>query len=528
MRQALRPNRARQAVSRTQSIPAPVNGWDATNPISEIDETRAYQLDNWIPRPGYVEMRRGFTEWSKAFAAPVETLLVWRGPTAEKMFAASGEVIYNVSTESSTTATAALSSLGNARWQYVNASTAGGHFIVAVNGATAPRQYNGTAWQIATITGSGLTAANLIHVMAHQNRLFFIEKSTLNVWYLDTVEAIKGAASKFPLGAIFAKGGYLVAQGSWSIDGGTGQDDLAVFITSEGEAAIYQGTDPGDATAWSLVGVFEIGVPLGPRAIIKWGADLAVITTNGVVPLSAVLVTDKATQERVALTARIQNAYAAAATRALGNFGWEAISYPKGNLVIVNVPWQAGSSYRQYVMSATAGASGAWCRWLGINAVTWAVYNDELYFGGLTRVCRADRGSSDAGAAITADITGAYLYYGARGALKHFKMIRPVLETNRQLVPALEMAVDFQNIDPVAQPSLAASNASQWGTAKWGTAQWGNASQISANWTGVSGIGIAGAVRARVVTQGGTARTAVNSSIKLISFDVAFERGGVL
>jgi hypothetical protein len=525
MRSAIRSNRARQAVSYTQSIPAPVNGWDATNPISEIEESRAYQLDNWVPRPGYVEMRRGYTEWSKAFSAPVETLLVWRGPSAEKMFAASGTSIANVTVESSTTATVAVSSTVNARWQYVNVSTAGGHFIVAVNGAVDPRQYDGTTWSIATMTGTGLTAANLIHVMAHQNRLHFIEKSTLNIWYLDTVEAIKGAASKFPLGAIFSKGGYLVAQGSWSVDGGQGQDDLAVYVTSEGEAAIYQGTDPGDANAWALVGVYEIGVPLGPRAIIKWGSDLAVVTTNGVVPLSSILVADRTKQQKAALTARIQNAYAVAAQRALNSFGWEAVSYPAGNLVIVNVPWQAGSSYRQYVMNAI---TGAWCRWLGINALTWAVYNDEIYFGGLTRVCRADRGSSDAGEAITADLTGAYLYYGARGALKQFKMLRPVFETNRAIVPALEMAVDFQNIDPVAQPSLAASNASQWGTAQWGTAKWGSANQISANWTGVSGLGIAGAVRARVVTQGGTARQAVNSTIKLISFDVAYERGGVL
>lgn len=525
MRQALRRNPSRAAVSYTQSIPAPVEGWDAVSPISEIKPTRAYQLDNWIPRPGYVELRKGNTEWSGPFAAAVETLLVWRGPSSEKMFAASGTAIYDVTTETTVTASAAVSGLTNARWQYVNFSTAGGHFIILVNGADSPRRYNGSAWAVATVTATGLTSSTLIHVMAHQQRLFFLQKNSLDFYYA-APNAITGALGKFPLGSLFRKGGSLVTLGSWSVDGGAGQDDLAVFITSEGEAAIYQGNNPADANNWALVGVYEIGIPLGARSVIKWGADLAVITTNGVVTLSTILISGRVKAQRAALTARIQNAYAQAAQRSIDAFGWEAIAYAKGGLVIVNVPWQAGSSYRQYVMD-TLG-TGSWCRWLGVNALCWAVMGDNLYFGGLTRVCRADRGSSDAGAPITADLTGAWLYYGARGSLKQFKMIRPIFETNQSLVPAVDMVVDFKNMDPVAQPSQAQSNASQWGTAKWGTSQWGSSSRISADWTGVTGLGNAGAIRIRVVTLGGTARSAVNSTIRLNSFDVVYERGGVL
>jgi hypothetical protein len=42
-------------------------------------------------------------------------------------------------------------------------------------------------------------------------------------------------------------------------------DDYAAFITSEGQVAVYSGADPASSTTWSLVGVFDIGAPIGRR-----------------------------------------------------------------------------------------------------------------------------------------------------------------------------------------------------------------------------------------------------------------------
>lgn len=523
MRQALRVNPRRQRVSQTASIPAPAQGWDATNPISQIKPENAVQLDNWTCRPGYVEVRKGYTEWSGEFADPVETLLVWRGPASEKMFAAVSTRIYDVTTET-TILTTALGSLTNARWQYVNFSTAGGHFLITVNGADTPRKYDGSSWAVTTITGSGLTPADLIHVMAHKERLFFLEKDSLSFWYLG-INAIAGAASEFPLGDILPKGGNLVTFGTWSVDGGQGQDDLAVFVSSEGEAAVYQGLDPGDATEWALVGVFDVGIPLGRRSLIKWGGDLALITSDGVVPLSTIILADRSQASRAALTGRIQNGFADLARRSLSSFGWQALAYPKGNLVIVNAPYQAGSAYWQLVMNSI---TGAWSRWKGINALCWAILNDEIYFGGLTHVCRADRGSADAGEPITADLTGAYLDYGSRGRWKQFKMMRPIFVTNRRVIPAIEMVTDFSTLDPIAEQTEVTSNENNWGVGLWGVALWGSDDEVVKDWISITGNGIVGAPRVRVVTQGGGARTAVDNEIKLYSFDLLYETGEVL
>ena len=43
----------------SDSVPAPVGGWDTLSPIAAMPPDHAVLLDNWIPRPGYCEVRRG-------------------------------------------------------------------------------------------------------------------------------------------------------------------------------------------------------------------------------------------------------------------------------------------------------------------------------------------------------------------------------------------------------------------------------------------------------------------------------------
>jgi hypothetical protein len=45
-----------------------------------------------------------------------------------------------------------------------------------------------------------------------------------------------------------------MAMGTWTLDAGYGVDDYAVFITNNGEAIVYKGSDPSDPNDWSLIG----------------------------------------------------------------------------------------------------------------------------------------------------------------------------------------------------------------------------------------------------------------------------------
>lgn len=42
------------------AIPAPTGGWNASDSLDRMPAQDAVRLVNWIPRPGYVQTRRGY------------------------------------------------------------------------------------------------------------------------------------------------------------------------------------------------------------------------------------------------------------------------------------------------------------------------------------------------------------------------------------------------------------------------------------------------------------------------------------
>lgn len=526
MRQALRPNRAQQQVVVGRSIPAPVGGWNAQAPLANMKAEDAVILDNWIPRPGYVEIRNGSKQHSSGLSN-VETLMTWRGSphTSEVLLAAAGANIYNASVAGAVGA-ALYTTATSARWAYVNFTNDAGSYIICVNGANTPTRFDGTSFANLTITGSSgsisLTASNLIEVMAHKNRLFFFEKNSLRVWFLD-VSAIQGTAQLLDLGSVFQKGGKLSCMRPWSLDGGQGIDDFACFITDQGEVAIYQGTDPSDASNWAEVGTYSLGLPLGQRSVLKYGSDLAVLTTDGIVPLSQALRLDRTQDNEVALTQKIQNAFSVSANQYRTNFGWQGMLYPKGSLAIFNVPLRELTQSVQYVQNIQ---TGAWCRFTGMNAICWTTFNDRPFFGAPTGVYEWDVGSTDSGTPITADLKTAFNYFGQRGRLKQFTMIRPLLQISQNISPALEINVDYKESVPMATPSTVNAIGGVWDVDLWDVGLWAESDIIRNDWTSVTGVGYCGAARMRIITTSSEADTSSTLDARLISFDLMFQGGG--
>lgn len=529
MRVALRQNQARRPVSIEESFTAPDEGWDAVSPLTDMGERRAITLQNFTARPGYVEVRKGYFPFATAGSAAVESVMVYRA-TIERMFAASGTAIYNITAGGA--GVGVVAGMSNARWQYVNFSTTGGQFLVCCNGADTPRQYTGATdtWAASTINGVGLTASTLVDVMSHKKRLYFIEVNTLHIWYLP-VGAVTGTAVLFDLGPIFTEGGNLLCMGTWTFDGGNGVDDYAVFITDQGQVAVYQGDDPSSASSWALVGVYQIGFPLSRRAILKTGGDLAVITSDGIVPLSIALRTDRTASERIALSARIQNQFALAVTSYKSNYGWEGIPYPGGNLAIFNIPIVTGTVSNQFVVNVL---TGAWAKWTSANAncqpICWAIFNDVLYAGAPNgNVFRADYGSTDNGDPITADLKTAFHYFRRKNQIKHFKMLRPIMFVTGTVQPAVEMNVDYADTTPTATPTVVSpTSLALWDVALWDSGVWADSLVIRNDWTSVTGIGVCGAARLRVSISAGSASSAVSTTVQIIGFDVIYEPGGYL
>lgn len=494
MRKALRQTSSLGQPAIARSIPAPVGGWNTEDALADMSPTDAVILDNWIPRGGRCEMRRGFIEQSTGTADPVETLITYSGGTGDQLFACAGDDIYDV-TSAGALSSAVYTSADSARWNWVNFANDAGRFALLANGEQGPLKYDGSAFSNNTITGSTgtitLVQANLKYVMAHKNRLHWGEKENLRVWFLG-VNAIAGAADLLDLGGLFSSGGHLVGMATWSRDNGAGGlDDLAVYVTSEGQAAVYAGSDPGDPNDWSIVGIFEFAKPVGERPLLKDGGEICIITEEGLLPLSMLVATTRADQKNRMLSRKIGTAISDSASSYGTLFGWQATYYSgRGGMILVNIPTEEGVSAIQYVRAAQ---NGAWCRFTGVPAICWGLANGMIYFGGEEGVYRWDVGASDNSEPIVPDVLPAFNNFGNRTVIKDFTMVRALMYAPSIVRPAMDVVVDY---DKSTLPTAVQTNVAP------GDISPDDELTIRDDWTGAAGVGYVAAPRMRFALTG--------------------------
>lgn len=493
------------------TLPAPTGGLNLLAAPTSMKPNEALILDNYFPEPNRVILRKGVTEHVTGFASTVETLLPYHGGSGtNKLFAAAGTAIYDA-TSAGAVGAAAVSSLTNARWQYVQFSAGGGDYLVCVNGADGVRTYSGAAWATQAITGA--TAANLVDVAAHKSRLWFTENNSTSVWYLAS-GAIAGAATEFDLGPVFRLGGVVAFIVPLAFNAGAGFDDALCFVSSEGEVALYIGTDPASANTWALSGVFRIGRPVRQRGYTRMNGDAIVITSDGVVSLLAAMRLDRGNAPHTDVSYKIDPILTEQIATTRSTFGWNMVVYPKGTRLMINAP-QSSTTFHQWVMNTI---SQAWCRFKAQNMSCWALLGDSLYSGGATKVYLADDGYDDDGAAIAGGIKWAFSTMG-RPNFKRVSMIRPHVVTNGSPSISVGVDVDFGDTEPVDVPvGVTLPAVATWGSAVWGTAVWGGGTNIIRQWTLAGGFGTWMAPR--------IATNTANYTISFNAIDVAFEPAG--
>lgn len=574
-------------VSITGCIPTDYNGIYVVTVVNSTSFT--YRMSN-VPASNATTVGT----YTIGLTDEVETLINYAAPNTsnQKLFAIANGKIYDTSTNP---ATLVYSGLSDSRWQHINFTTAGGHFVVMVNGVDAAMVYDGTNWckiattntpvSISSITSSGTTATvttttahglvtdnrvvisgatqapyngafritvtgattftytmattttspatgtpvytvlgieginnNLfVHVNSLQERIYFVEKNSLDFWYLP-VNSLAGTANQFPLGSVARSGGFLQAMGTWTLDAGYGVDDLGAFVTSMGEVIVYKGTNPSDANAWSLVGVWQMGQTFARRCFFKYSGDLLLLTQDGLVPMSAALQSSRL-DPRVNLTDKIFFAVSQAADLYSGNFGWQINYFAPYNMLILNIPVTDGTE--QFVMH---NITKSWGRFTNIDANCWEVSGvDGMFFGSAGYIGKFYDGFSDDGNNIVANAQQAYSYFDSRGTLKRFTMVRPILQTDNVVPNVLcGISTDFDTVNLSNQitfnPSLA--NVGIWNVGTWNNSAWGAGLTVSKVWQGVTGIGYAGSVNMSVASQG--------VDFHWASTDYVMETGGVL
>jgi hypothetical protein len=296
-----------------------------------------------------------------------------------------------------------------------------------------------------------------------------------------------------------------------------------VFVSSGGECAVYSGTDPGDPDLWTLDGVIRLGEPVGRRCGVKYGGDLLLLTTDGMVPLSVSLnSTQVNTKDN--LTDKIQHTISTLISEYKSIVGWEMVLFYNENQIwlVVPVPVVVPTPLRSvmpfagdtpdlsgvqiYTMNTI---SGAWAQYDNMDIRSCALYNDDPAF--ITsdgRVCQAWTGyfdnvpwNSTVGERIEMEVVTAYSYFDALGITKRWTMVRPIFQAGSIPESAIKLEVDFAVRSTLRVPAGAPPSSDYiWDTAKWDEARWNLEYERYRRWQSVQGMGYAAALH-MLVTQ---------------------------
>lgn len=469
----------RPPVTRNVTFPPPTKGWVQSGNIVQASPDQAEVLDNFIVTAQGARLRGGSQEFC-SIGESISRLFTYVSGTTETLFASTSSGVFDTAGGSSFSSAfssafsispTASRSGTDGDWSTTQISTSGGEFLVGVNGTDTGWTYNGTSFSDISLTGVASTA--LSQVWLFKERLFFVEEGTQSAWYLP-VESIGGTVTEINLGSIFQKGGALLFGATWSLDSGSGLDDVCIFVSTRGEVAVYEGTDPASASTWSLVGVYDIGEPLNKHAFFKAGGDLAILTEDGIIPVSEALRKDRAALQAVAITYPIEDAWKDAIANRSVAYPITATLWQSGTLLLVGTPATGNAGVP--ISFAANARTGGWSRITGWDVRCGAVFDDNLYFGSSDGIVyRADSGGTDNGTAFSA----AYIPKFIDGdTMRSAQAAQVMYRAATSATVNLYAHSDYQVDDMMAPTPTAVESGDVWGTGVWGTFVWGSSDPI--------------------------------------------------
>lgn len=484
-----RPQRAkapqRQQISNSLSRVAPVRGWNTRDPLSAMRPDYARVLENFFPTASGVSLRQGCSDHVVSVPGNVKTLMPFQGPASSKLFAASDTKIFDATASASNPAQLVARTKGE--HVYVNFTTTGNSYLLAVNGVDDLALYTASTntWSTVAsfpVTGGGTLLTNSIaYVATFKRALFFLTNNATGFYYLP-IDQISGTVSYFPLGGLLDKGGSVLAFGTWSVDAGSGQDDYGIFFSTRGQAIVYRGTDPSAAATWALQGRYALAPPLGVNCLRKVKGDLYVLTESGLFSMNTAFASTTSSLTP-GFTDAIAPTFREFAALSGSTYGWQTELLEREKLLIVNVPQQSLGSFNQFVMNLD---TGAWCRFTGWNAYNFAVLDKTLYFCTAGKVAKAWQPGGDFGSTITATAAQAFDYLQPRALQKSFSLVRPVYTISGRGTATFALSVDFRDTANFENNVTDTSGSSVFDTGIWDAATFAAQPTPQLNWQTLS------------------------------------------
>jgi hypothetical protein len=369
---------------------------------------------------------------------------------------------------------------------------------------------------------TGVSTSSLSYNWTYKNRIFYVEKNSLNAWYLP-VDSVTGTATLLPLAGIFQRGGSLLFGAAWSLETlGGGLSEQCIFVTTEGEIAVFQGTDPSVADSWAKVGVYRTGRPLGAKAHIKAGGDVVMATDIGFLPVSASLTRDYAALSPVAVSYPIEvawNEYVANRSFA----AWTCEVWPSQQMMAITMPSPIGSTPTMLVANVR---TGAWAPYTGWNAFCVLSFQGRMFFGSDNgRIIEAEVTGADDGLPYTASCVPLFDPLKAPASLKTGLLARSTLLASADIAPQLSLQADYQIALPPSPSAAQMPGGNTWDSGVWNVSKWDQVGQKSTKqqWQSVGGAGYALSPAVQI-----TSGSLVPLDVELVSVDLTYDLADIV
>lgn len=332
--QAMRNRRQAQggATAREVPIPLPVRGVLQMARNAQVSNLYAAELLNWRSNGVSLITRPGL-DWTGAPSTVLQRVpYEFSGVPRYIELRASQAICGDVSFGRLFT--------GTAMWAEISSN------VVIVDGFANPVRFNGIEFSEAIFTtDTGADPRRFNGVVAHQDRLFFWNTDEPDFYYADEIGGIEGGLTRFPLSRLGNVTGKIVAMRSLTVDAGNDINDALAIFMSSGQIITYRGLDPGDSELWQQMNRVQAAPPIGRDSFTQVGADVWMLTPNGVVSVAESL-----SSSTLALVSDVSVPIAeeiAALVEADPTARWSLFTARDGTMIVINR--QKGLEARQFI-----------------------------------------------------------------------------------------------------------------------------------------------------------------------------------
>lgn len=531
-----RRKRGQQKSNAAVHVDPPFGGINASTPMGQLPPSDCIYAYNIFPSRFGMRMRPGYAKWCPPIPLgngvktiiPVNAAL--RGGSIDRMFACTNDGIYEITTYQA----APIKRLDfpnkgtDAGWVSWHNFTdkVGPQYILICDLLNGYYTYNVETDTFAAGDLGTIDETTVCFVTVWKNRVWFAVRDSTRALYIKAVGTVGGTTEPFDFGSKFKYGGFLKGIYNWTADGGAGIDDHLVAISSQGDIAVYTGTDPATASEFQLRGVWYLGnTPRGRRFVLEEGGDLLLLSAEGLLSLSQLTSGLAVEDERVFyLTQKINSLLRTSFRQRENEWGYELNTLSRYSMVILATPTLVGERSIQWIYSYD---TKGWFFARDIPIYTIENWGTRVFFGDRENNVWELTGTRDAveydvplsGDPVEFSLLTSYQGYGNPATLKRVHLFRPYWIGAAIPTFGIEARYDFQIDESGTTPPFIPDVGASWDASTWDAATWGGGYQVQQLPFGAVGAGRYVAIAMRGTSSGDAA---------LMGIDVVLDQGGYL